>query len=172
MPLSLPTLAEIQSKDPRTYQALRAIQDAFNALVTQLGVDPTVPVTATPAPGQLLVSAANGVVEWAIQDGSATQLATRRTLNYFVEYDTQASFATAKVISAGPSRNGREYIGSQTIYMRCYSQYQGAPASPWVMYGSPTAITPGGAAPPTPLAAQGSGTSGSPGAGYGIPPKV
>lgn len=166
--LSLPTLSEIQHENPKTYQALKKLLDAFNRLASQAGIDPTAPVTQTPTPGQLQISVASGLVEFAIQDAQATQLSTQRTITYFLEYDTQPSFATAKTKTLGASRNGHIQLGNQTLYFRCYSQFQGSAPSGYATFGNPpTAVVCGGSAPPAPLASQGSGTSLRPGFGYG-----
>jgi len=163
--LNIPQLKKIQTEDPYLYETLKKIVAAINSLAHRAGIDTTGAV-ATPSPiASLTVAAANGYFDVAILDTSNPHLG----INYFVETDTDPSFANARVWDLGSSRNIVLPLGNQTLYFRAYSQYQNSVQSTKVTFGSPaTAVTGGGASPPPPLPTQGSGSGGGGGFGEGF----
>jgi len=164
--LSIPNLEQIRDENPYTYEAMKKIVAAVNALARTAGLDPEGNAAAPAAIGSVGVSAANGMFDVAIVDKSPV----RKAIHYFLEYDTQASFPNPRPIYLGPTRNISVFLGNQTLYFRAYSQYLGSPISPKITYGNPpTAVTGGGPAPAPPQPPQGSGGAGG-GPGFGEDP--
>ncbi len=145
--LSIPNLEQIRDENPYTYEAMKKIVAAVNAVATSAGLDATGNFAAPPMIGSVSVSAANGMFDVAIVDKSPV----RKAIHYFLEYDTQASFPNPRPLYLGPTRNISVFLGNQTLYFRAYSQYLGSPISPKITYGNPpTAVTGGGPAPAPP----------------------
>ena len=162
--LRVPQLKKLQSEEPYLYEALQQIVGAVNALSRRAGVDPTAQLAAPGALSSLSVSAANGIFDVALVDNSSPRLG----INYFLETDTQPSFATARVWNLGASRNITLSLGNLTLYFRAYSQYLNSPTSAKITYGNPpAAVTGGGPAPPAQQPPQGSGSGGGGGFGDG-----
>ncbi len=163
--LRVPQLKKLQYDEPYLYEALREIVGAVNSLTRRVGIDPTGPVAPPAAIAKLAVSAADGIFDIAITESSPVT----KGISYFVESDTQPSFAAPKVYFLGPSRNFRIQLGNQTLYWRAYSQYFNSMPSPPVAYGNPPLAVAGGGslAGPPPQPSQGSGTDSSGGGGFG-----
>ena len=167
--LSIATqINKIRNKDPYLAEALTKIVDAHNALNQQAGVDTTGVVTPPSAPNSMNVVAANGVYEIAIVDLSSPKVG----INYFVVYSTKASLTGGTPVDMGAARNIRLFLGNQTLFFGCYSQYRNSAPSPITAFGgqNPIAVIGGGVAGPAPLPSQGSG-AGSPGmgtSGFGV----
>jgi hypothetical protein len=167
MPLTIPSLARLKTSDPYLHDVFTKFLEHINTWQQQSGVAPQGQLPAPPAIGGLSVTAANGWFEVTITDKNAQQPGVQ----YFLEYDTLASFQKAKTIPLGPTRTPAHfYLGNLTLYWRAYSSYQGSASSPKVVFGAPTAVAGGGATAPGAFqSAQGSGTSQAPGNGFGTP---
>jgi hypothetical protein len=165
MALTVSQLAPIKDKDPYLYESLVRIVNEVNVMQRQTGVAPTGNLPVPQAIGNINVTAANGYFSIAITDKSVVQ----RGIEYFAEYDTLSGFTNAQVIHMGVTRNMIVNLGNLTLYWRAYSQYIGSDIpSPLVTFGTPpTAVAGGGSAPPALQKSQGSGTSQTPGAGFG-----
>lgn len=166
MPLTLPHLPYIKSKDPRLHETFVALQNAINSLTKQAGLGPAGQITQSTIQS-ISVAAANGIFTVSIIDKSAAHLG----VNYFIEYATNPGFAGAFTLFLGPSRDVNGWnLGSQTYYFRAFSQYQNSQPSTRVVYGgtTPIGVAGGGSAPPTPQPASGSGSS--TGGGFGSLP--
>jgi hypothetical protein len=153
------------------------VAEALNSLGIQVGnisqkvnVDPAgQQIAAPPNIGSLSVLGANGVFDAAIVDAGTIQLG----ILYFLEYSLDINFTQPIVISLGPSRNWRGFLGNQTLFWRAYSQYTGSPTSSPVSFGTPpTPVVGGGAAGPTIQPSSGSGTCSTNGqqGGHGLGP--
>jgi hypothetical protein len=149
--------------DPVLQAALKSIEDALNQHGVIAGINPTGIAQTPQNAGNLTVTQANGVY-----DATITDSANQRGETYFLEWDTQASFATAHLIPLGPSRSwrGRLDVSGSKVWFRCYKQLQGSNPSPWINFsGNP--LTDGGSAGPAPGIPKGSGSSNQAGRGFG-----
>ncbi len=162
--LTLPQLKDIQSRDPYTYEALRALQSYVNNLAHLLNLDGAAQNTPPPNIGSLSVVAADGIFDVAITDKQGP----RRPIFYFAEYSASPNFTNPIVVDMGTTRNLRLQLGNQTLYWRAYSQYLGSPISAKVTFGTPPiALTGGGVNGPAPQPSQGSGGGSGVGGGFG-----
>ncbi len=165
MPLQIPNALEIQNESPRTYEALVQIASAINQGHSVAGIDPTGVKGAPSNTGIMDVSQVNGIYDVTITDPNPQRLA-----EYYIEWDTQPSFATARLVQHGVSRYYRATLGNLgTTYWRYYKQFQGSNVSGYINHGgtTPLAVGGGGTAGPTPGGANGSGSSLQPGQGFG-----
>lgn len=171
MPIVLPELEYIRSKDARLADALQKILDEVNLTQKGTGVAPAGRLPAPPTLGGISVTAAGGTFDVQLTDKAATLPG----VTYFVEYDTSPQFSNAYVVPLGVARNRHITLGNGTYYWRAYSQNVGGVQSPIVVFGgtTPTGVAGGGAVVgPAPQTTQGSGTSQAPGFGFGTPPNV
>lgn len=185
MGVRIPNLDSIKSKDPLLGEALESMADLFDNGSQKLSVN-FQGKTLTPPPHVALNAvAANGVVHVTVDNGNNPRT---RQLHNFVDYDTSPNFTNAQTESlhVGTQRRIPTMLGT-TIYMRSYTMYpDGEQASTYkytqVHDGLPTqtylqatgsapsgtttvtSTLPGPAFPPT----KGSGTSPTPGQGFGI----
>lgn len=160
---SIPRLSAIKQKDDDTGRALQYLEGVVNNLGQQTNA---APVGATPPPqahASLSVKGGAGIFDVAIADNSPKFIGHQN----FVEYSPDASFSNAHTISLGPSRNWRGSLGSGSYHFRSYSAYPTSQPSPHV-YHAP--VSGGGAVEPVMQQGQGSGTSQTPGAGFGNVP--
>jgi len=154
---------------------LQRLQDGVNLLGQNTATDPQGTLPAPPPIQQLVVKTnGTGLVHAVITDSSHIQ----KGINYFVEYDTDASFSQPHVVHLGPSRSmspimlpGSDDNGNpQSFYFRAYSQYLGG--SPGTKIYSETAVSPGGTQFLTLLPSTGSGTASATGQqggqGFGV----
>jgi hypothetical protein len=139
--------------------------DAVNRAGKTVGVDPSPAATfpAPTAPASLSVAAANGFFDVVITDADP-----QRGVVYFLDYSTSPNFGTGttRTISLGPARTEYKQLGNQTLYWRCYSQYQGSNISAYTYFGTQAAPTPvvgGGTAGPAPMPSGGTGAGPSSG---------
>lgn len=164
-PLMLPNLIHLKNDYPGTYEDLVKMQEHINLIAKSLGG-----VAAPVAAGGITVTGSNGIIDVAITDKHPEV-----GEEYFLEYDTQQSFATATAVPLGPVRNFRiGNLNGQTTYWRWYKSTKLGGVSNRIVFGNPpTAVTPGNLSTtnpgPAPQASQGSGRSQIPGYGYGAP---
>jgi len=163
--------AQIANANPMLAEALDDILGRLNLAAQQTNANPTGAPPTPPQIGSLNVTAANGLIHAQITDGSPVQ----RGIVYHFESSTTPNFSQPTLLQSGPSRDFRGAVGSQTIYMRAYSQYPTGNPSPPVFHGTkatPAPISPGGQAGPAWPASKGSGTASTNGtqggAGYGL----
>lgn len=118
-------------KDPLQFEALTAIEAAINSIGSVTGVNAK-GVAATPSnPGSITVAQANGVYDVTITDLNA-----QRGEMYFIEFDTAASFATARRIDNGRSNYWRGHLAlGVNSYWRFYKQLEGGNASAPINFG-------------------------------------
>lgn len=162
--------AQIASANPLLAEALDDILNRLNLMAQQTNANPTGAPPKPPQIGSLNVTAANGLIHAQITDGSPVQ----RGIVYHFESSTTSNFSQPTLLQSGPSRDYRGAVGSQTIYMRAYSQYPTGDPSEKVYHGTkamPFPISPGGAPGPAWPPSKGSGTAATNGtqggAGYG-----
>src|SRR5437879_4970570 len=164
MPIQVPNLPYIKTKDQRLYETIKSLHDGLESLVKQAGIGAGGNITP-PTIQSISVSAANGIFHVSITDASSTHFG----INYFIEYADNAVFNNAKTEFLGPSRDKEGwYLGNRTLYFRAFSQYQSSLPSPRVIFGgsgTPAAVAGGGSAPPASLPTSGSGTG--EGGGFG-----
>jgi hypothetical protein len=160
MSLKISNLSSIA--DPILQAALKSIEDAHNRLSAIVGVSSSGPAKVPQNAGNIAVVQTAGIYDVTISDP-----ANQRGEVYFLEYDTQASFATAHLISLGPSRHWRGTLGNLgNTWWRMYKQLAGSDASPWITFsGNPVAG--GGTTGPTLGTPKGSGSSNQSGRGLG-----
>lgn len=160
--LVLPHLNTILRADPRTGETLKAIRDAINQGHASVGVDPTGVFPTPTAPASLTVTATGGFFDAIIQDANP-----QRGLHYFLDWSVDPSFSLPRTIPLGPTRTEYKQLGNQTLFWRCYSQYQGSEISAYTYFGTqanPTGVAGGGAAAPVPMTSTGTGAGPSAGA--------
>jgi hypothetical protein len=142
--------------------ALQLLQESVNNLGKNVAVDPVGTLPPPPAIQQLTVKTnGQGLVHAVITDNNAIQ----KHLNYFVEYDTDASFPQPHVVHLGASRSMAPMTlpamddngNPQKFFFRAYSQYHGSHPGPKVHSG--VAVDPGGTHMLTLLPSTGSGTA-------------
>jgi hypothetical protein len=158
-----PNLSSILQKYPDIGRALQYHQDALNNIGQQSNASP---VGAPPAPAPhvgLTVKGGGGIFDAAIDDNSPKY----RGHSNFLEYSDNPSFSNAHVIHLGPSRNWRGSLGPGTFHFRSYSSYPTSPASAPIYH---PAVSGEGSAAPQMQAGKGSGTSQTPGYGFGNVP--
>lgn len=162
--LTLPHLGLIERRDPFVGETFRTIQDAVNRAGITVGVDPSPAATYPPptAPTSLSVAAENGFFDCVITDANP-----QRGVVYFLDYSTTPNFGAPRTISLGPARTEYKQLGNQTLYWRCYSQFQGSNISGYTYFGTQAAPTPvvgGGSSGPAPMPSAGTGAGPSTGA--------
>ena len=146
--------------------AFAKIEAAINQTAQAAGVDSTAQTEPPDPPSDINVKANGGLVHVTLSDSSART----RSLNYFVEADTEPSFPQPHVEHLGPSRGKFLSLPSkddggnpQLWYFRAYSMNPGSKArSAHQVYGgitNPTGVNVGGNANLTPLPSTGSGTA-------------
>ena len=160
-PLTMKNIISVKEQNPGLYEDLVSLQNHINLITKVLGgVDNPI------AAGSITVTASNGVIGVQIIDRHP-----QTGEEYFLEYDTQASFATAHVIPLNATRNySTSTLAGLTTYWRWYKSTKLGGISGFIVYGNPpTAVSPGAPASPapTPLPSSGSGSSQIPGYGYG-----
>jgi hypothetical protein len=165
MALKIPDRASIGDPDPRLYDALKKIITDSNAAHSLVGVNPG-SVTTTPTNnGSINVLQGNGTYDAAINDPSS-----QRGDEYFIEYDTQKSFGTARLVHHGISPYYRANLGNLgTTYWRYYKMVKGSNVSGPINHGGliPRAVAAGGTIDPVPQVPRPSKVAWSPGNGYG-----
>jgi hypothetical protein len=163
--LTLPHLGDIEARDWKLGETLRAIMNAHNTVIEKTGVSDT-PLPAPPNIRSIAVTAQNGQFNIVITDpdGQAQQ---SLGLHYFLEWATDPSFppTTTTVEDIGPARGESLQLGNVTLYWRAYSQFRHSAISKKIVFGAPTAVVGGGNAVPPPPGG-GSGGSGG-GGGFG-----
>jgi hypothetical protein len=165
--LVLKHLGDIEGKDARLGETLRAIQNAINLHGALVGVDPSGIFPTPAAPSQITVTSVAGGFDVAIVDSNP-----QRGLVYFVEFDTTAGFLAPRTVPLHTTRNVYLPFGTATYFFRCYSQYQGSNPSKYTVFGgaTPTAVV--GGAPGTPVFGGTQGTGAGPSAGASPQPPV
>lgn len=160
-PLAMKNIITLKEKYPGVYEDLMLMQEHVNLITKSLGghADPV-------AAGAMTITASNGVIGVQIIDRHP-----QTGEEYFLEYDTQTSFATAHVVPLGAGRNySTSTLSGLTTYWRWYKSTKLGGISGFIVYGNPpTPVTPGNIASPAPapLPSSGSGSSQIPGYGYG-----
>src|SRR6266850_4155570 len=112
--INLGQLQHIAVTDPHLYEVLKQLVTSQNKLNNYHGIDTSGVVKAPAAIGSLTVTATNGRFIATIIDKSPVN----KGINYFVEYDTSASFLTAVQVALGPSRVFDKFLGSATYFFR------------------------------------------------------
>ena len=154
-------LSELKKSMPGVYEDLIAFQESHNNMLKALGglADPV-------ALGGILVTGANGTIDVQVIDKHPEV-----GEEYFLNYDTQPSFATAHDVPLTTVRNYRtSTLNGITTYWRWYKSTKLGGRSGFIVFGNPpTGVTPGAIASPAPALspAQGSGQAQIPGYGYG-----
>lgn len=163
-PVTMPNLSQLKKAMPGVYEDIVKLQQSHNNMLKSLGgfADPV-------AEGGIIVTGANGVIDVQIVDKHPEV-----GEDYFLERDTQASFASAHTIPLSAVRNYRDStVAGLTTYWRWYKSTKLGGISDRITFGAPTGITPGQlsttASGPTQGPTQGSGQSQIPGYGYGSP---
>jgi hypothetical protein len=156
------------------------IQDGVNQIGAAVGVDPTGHIQPPSPPQNISVKAANGTVHVTLTDNSQRN----RSLNYFLEHDTNPAFPNPHVVHLVASRGTFLNLpakdddnNAQSWYFRAYSMYPGStqPSSHIVFGGTsaPTPVSVGGTTQLTPLPSTGAGTASTTGQqggkGFGQP---
>jgi hypothetical protein len=169
MPLTVPEIAHVRTRDPRLADALDKIVDEINLTQRTTGVAPPGRLPTPSTLGGISVTAAGGKFDVQLNDPGVQQPG----IVYFVEFDTSPNFSNAHVQGPFITRNIHLWLGNATYYFRAYSAYLGGTVtSPHITFGgtTPTGVAGGGAvAGPTPQPTRGSGTSPVPGYGFGTP---
>lgn len=162
----MPNLSQLKKAWPGVYEDLLKLQDSHNKVLAALGG-----VANPVAAGGISVSGSNGIIDVQITDKHP-----ETGEEYFLEYDTQPSFASAIPVPLGPVRGFRTgNLNGLTTYWRWYKSTKLGGTSGRITFGNPpTAVVPGqlstGASGPAPQPSQGSGQSQIPGYGYSAPP--
>ena len=167
-------ITEIATTQPRTALMLRKIVEAINQTANVLGVDSTAMRSAPAPPQGINVKAASGLVHVTITDHSQRG----RSLNYFLEHDTDPAFPNPHVVHLVASRGAfltlpakNDSAVAQPWYFRAYSMYPGSQKrSNHVVFGGvvPTPVSVGGTVALTPLTSTGSGTASTTGQQGGV----
>ena len=166
---------EIRDEQPRLALMLNKIVRAVNQTAGVLGIDSTSHASPPDPPQAINVKAANGLAHVTITDHSQRG----RSLNYFLEHDTNPAFPNPHVVHLVASRGvflplpAKDDNGNpQKWYFRGYSMYPGSQKrSDHVVLGgfaTPTAVDVGGSAQFTPLASKGAGTASTTGQQGGL----
>lgn len=171
MALKIPNLDWIKNHEQfyMIGEALQALANNDEQIGQKLSVNPQGNTVAPTPHANITVAAQGGITHVALTDTSAR---TRQVHN-FVEWDTNNNFSNAQTISLHVGRQVRipTFMGTTPVYVRSYAQYPDGTRSSHTYYGSPTNPTPifDGAAThgPVPPPTTGSGTSNTPGEGFG-----
>lgn len=161
-------LDTIREPYPELYEALQSIVKGINQTAQVSGVGSNGPAPMPANSGMLTVTQQNGIYDAAIVDNNPL-----RGEEYHIEFDTQPSFATARLVKdGGPGRYYRANLGSMgSTYWRYYKQSKGSNPSPYIYHGGsvPKAVTStAGATGPAPGVPNGSGSSTRSGHGWGL----
>ena len=147
---------------PLQQESLKSIETVINSAHAVAGVNAGGSMPPPQNPGSIAVAQANGIYDVTINDPAAARGET-----YFVEWDTQSSFGTARMIQLGAARHWRGTFGDVgNTWWRFYKQVQGSDPSPWINF-SGTPVAGGGAAGPAVGVPLGSGSSKQSGRGFG-----
>lgn len=159
-------LASIQRQFPKIYEALIKVQNVVNQGHAVAGVNPAGTANTPINNGMLTVNQDSGIYDAVIADPAAD-----RGEHYFLQWDTDPAFRTARTIYLGPTRSWRGALGSVgPTYWRHQKQLLGSNISEPVNFGGtkPAVVqTNNSLGGPTPGAPQGSGSSSQPGHGWG-----
>src|SRR4029077_7241611 len=105
------------------------IQDSVNQIGTATGVDSNSHIEAPSPPQNINVKAANGLAHVTITDNSQRS----RSLNYFLEHDTNPAFPAPHIVHLVASREAflplpakDDHGNPQKWYFRAYSMYPGS----------------------------------------------
>lgn len=167
-PLAMKNLSELKKAMPGVYEDIISLQESHNRVLAALGG-----VANPVASGGISVSGSNGIIDVQITDKHP-----ETGEEYFLEYDTQPSFASAIPVPLGPVRGFRTgNLNGLTTYWRWYKSTKLGGTSNRITFGNPpTAVNPGNLSTttpgPVPQPSQGSGPSQIPGYGYGSPGSV
>ena len=159
-------LTEISNEQPRLALMLTKIVTAINQTAGVLGIDSTSHASPPDPPRAINVKAANGLAHVTITDHSQRG----RSLNYFLEHDTNPAFPNPHVVHLVASRGvflnlpaKDDNNNPQSWYFRTYSMNPGSTTrSAHVIFGgagSPTPVSVGGTTQLTPLPSTGCGTA-------------
>jgi hypothetical protein len=182
--VQIPNLDWIKQTYPLIGEAMEEFANLHNNMGQKLSVNPQGKTDPPPPHTQVSAVGANGVIHVTVDNGNNPR--TRGLHNWF-EYDTDPNFGNAQAehLFAGTQRRIPTMTGS-TIYVRSYTMYQDSAQRSAYRYtavndglgsqtylqatGTPptgttsvTATLPGPAFP----ASKGSGTSPTPGEGFG-----
>jgi hypothetical protein len=151
--------------DPKLIKAFGTIEATVNSSLRIAGVNAGSVAAAPVNSGSLTVTEGLGIYDAVISDP-----ANERGETYFLEWDTQPSFVTARMIQLGASRYWRGQLSlGVNSYWRFYKQLVGSNVSAWINFGgtTPAAVGFGGAAAPALGVPSGSGSSSQSGQGLG-----
>ena len=169
--LNIAQIEKIRKYDPYLYDALKEMVLAVNSMARQTGADPTGVFQTTPTITAINVVAANGIFNVQVIDNAFVKnpALQGRAITYFVEFATDPGFVNiVHHEDMAATRNRNIFLGNQVLFVRAYSQLQGAPPSAPVA-SAQNPVTGGGVAAPTQQPYQGSGTSSTGGQGFGAP---
>ena len=149
-------LQSITARDPQLGACLTDVQNAIHSISDATGTHPSGKAVSSPPPvSGIAVAAADGILHVQLSDGNAP---IHKSVQYFVETSTDASFSQPHVFALGSSRTFRQHVGGASpLSVRAYSQYPGGPASTPIVH--PTVINPGGPSGPPWLSSTGSGAT-------------
>jgi hypothetical protein len=162
-PLTTPNLIHLKDDYPGVYEDLQKMTQQVQLMQKALGG-----FAAPVADGGIIVTGGNGIIDVQIVDKHPEQ-----GEDYFLERDTQPSFATAHTIGPLVNRNYRDStVPGTTTYWRWYKSTKLGGLSNRVVFGNPpTGVASGNfstsSGGPAPSPPQGSGQSQIPGYGYG-----
>lgn len=159
-------ITEISNEQPRLALMLSKIVTAINQTAGVLGIDSTSHASPPDPPRAINVKAANGLAHVTITDYSQRG----RSLNYFLEHDTNPAFPNPHVVHLVAGRGAflnlpakDDNNNPQSWYFRTYSMNPGSTTrSAHVIFGgagSPTPVDVGGTTQLTPLPSTGAGTA-------------
>jgi hypothetical protein len=159
-------ITELSVEAPRLALMMRKVVTAVNQTAGVLGIDSTSHASPPDPPQGINVKAANGLAHVTITDNSQRG----RSLNYFLEHDTNPAFPAPHVVQLVASRGAFLSLpakddggNAQHWYFRAYSMNPGsAQRSAHVVFGgfaTPTAVNVGGSTSLTPLPSTGAGTA-------------
>ncbi len=179
-------LTEVRAEAQRTpvFARMALMFEKMTAAINQgasaNGVDSTGHIQPPAPPQNISVKAANGLAHVTITDSSQRS----RSLNYFLEHDTNPAFPAPHVVHLVASRGAflslpaKDDDGNpQNWYFRAYSMNPGSTQpSEHIVFGganAPTPVNVGGTTQLTPLTSTGSGTASTTGqqggSGFGKP---
>ena len=130
MGVRIPNLDHIKARDPLLGEALETLADLHDNMGQKLSVNPQGKTAVPPSHVALNVTAANGVVHATVDNGSNPRT---RNLHNFLEWDTDPNFTNAQVehLHVGTQRRIPTMLGT-TVYMRSYTMYaDGQQQSPY-----------------------------------------
>src|ERR1017187_8776573 len=186
MGMSITNIDKITEENPLLGEALQSLADAHDAMGQKLSVNPQGVSQPPPPHVSLTVTAANGVCHVVADHGNNPKT---RNLEHFIEYQNTGNWKDAQVehLGVGNQRRIPTFLNSK-VYFRSYSMYRDSTQRSDFSYatvdhdGTPTFTTgvalahPGSAVltsttasltgPPLPPS-KGSGTSPTPGQGFG-----